>query len=166
MWTEGRELRTGDWRLRTEDWGLRTEDWGLRTDDSLRSTESTLVLKNSVGPRKPPASLQHFVPACSWRELQTILEARNQRPWIKSWLNCFQGIIPIRIPGLDIGGTIFVERYKWEAHPITWHYNNAFGYYNAMVIIMPSYCVCVPFITFDINCPRERKSSQFPVHGS
>ena len=53
--------------LRTEDRGPMIEDGGPRNEDSLRPTENTLadllVLKNSVGPGKPPASLQQFVPA-------------------------------------------------------------------------------------------------------
>ena len=42
----------------------------MRNEDSLRPTKNALadllVLKNSNGPRKPPASLQQFVPACCW----------------------------------------------------------------------------------------------------
>ena len=40
----------------------------MRNEDSLKPTENTLadllVLKNSDGPRRPPASPPQFVPAC------------------------------------------------------------------------------------------------------
>ena len=57
-----------------------------------------------------------------------------------------------KLAGFALTWTIYVKSYEWDAHTITWHYNYHGIIITKGVIIMPSYWVCFPFVSFDKNC--------------